>query len=1047
MRKALLIVWSLLLCAGATFAQVRTVNGTIISADDGTPLPGANVLVKGTSRGVAADEQGRYTIGVSSGEVTLQFLYTGYKTVEEIVGNRSEINVSLSLAQESIDEVVVTAYGKAKKSSLVGSSQSVSANQLEMRPISSATQALGGLVSGVQVTAGGGQPGSSPAIRIRGFGSYSASEAPLIVVDGAIFNGNMSDIAPSDIASVSLLKDAASTALYGSSAGNGVVLITTKAGQASKSGKPMATFFTSHGISQRAIPEYDLLDVWEYYPAMWTQLYNASVLDPKGKTDEELRQAASKNVFKLLVYNPFRGVQGEEIVGTDGKLNPNATELLYGDDLDWLRAVQRVGYRQEYAVNVSYGSKRLKTYSSFNYMKEDGYSIETMYERYSTRFNASYDVNKWITIGGQAQLLRTSSSGLNSTGTSTLGNPFYFVRQLGPIYPVHLHNEDGSYVFEKGEKVYDEGAKRPGLRGRHVVAETLWNSNSTTRDGLNSQAFGTVNILPGLSFTTNFNYAINRRLDKDFTNEKIGDAAGKGYLEYGNTRYTTITFNQLLNYGVNLGERHHVDLLLGHENYRYQYLSNSSQKSRIIVPELLEYNNFIDMMNMSSSEINYRKEGYFARANYDFSNRYYASFSYRYDASSRFARDRRWGHFWSAGASWRIEQEPFMAGVDWVDFLKLRLSYGRTGVDDIGSYFPHLSALSIGWNNFTAPGILFSQNGNPNITWETQISSDVALEFSFLERIRGTMEFFHKESKDLLFSVPVPYSSGFTSVDKNLGKVQNYGIELELDFTLLKMGDFVWTLGGNLTHLRNELVKLPKGQDEIVSGIRRYAEGHSMYEFWLREFMGIDEETGQAMYRFDAGREGIDHSKAFVRGGDSLTFEPNDAKKHYNGSSIPKIYGGINTTFAWRGIDFGVVLTYQIGSQFYDASYQAFMQLNNLGGALHKDALYESWTPERRDAKAVQLNTAYSTNSGTSSDRWLISGNALALKSITLGYSLPKKWLTPIHISGVRLAVAAENLYFWTARKGINPMYNYGGTSSNVYITARTVTGSLTVNF
>lgn len=1032
------------------FAQEHVVRGVVTSAGDGLPLERASVLIKGTTTGVVTDADGRYTITARGPEDVLMFMYTGYDTQEFRVGELREINVQLQLSTEDIDEVVVTAYGKAKKSSLVGSSQSVSSEQLQMRPVSSATQALGGMISGVQVTAGTGQPGSSPAVRIRGFGSFAASGAPLIVVDGTIFNGSMADIAPSDIASVSVLKDAASTALYGSSAGNGVILVTTRQGQQGADGKAMVTLFTSHGISARAIPEYDLVDVWDYYPAMWQQLYNASLLDPKGKSDEQLRQAASANVFDQLGANPFKGVEGDQIVGLDGKLNPKATELLYGDDLDWLGAVQRLGYRREYGANVSYGNKVVRAYSSFNYMKEDGYSLKTMYERYSARFNASYDATKWFTMGGNVQVFRTTSTGLGSGGNAAYANPFMFARRIAPIYPIHKHAPDGQYTLDpNGEREYDFDSPRgaQGMAGRHIVAETLWNDNKRIRDGLDSRAFAEINILPFLKFTTNFNYRISRYGDKDFTNEKVGDAQGNGRLEYGNGRSSTVTFNQLLDYNQTFAEVHNVSALLGHENYRYNSTSNSSQKTGIVVPGLLEYGNFIKMEDMASGEANYRKEGYFARANYDYANRYYFSASYRYDGTSRFHPKRRWGHFWSVGASWRIEQEAFMREVRWVDFLKLRASYGLTGIDDISGYYPYMSTLGIGWNNYTTPGILFGQNGNPELCWETQISTDVALEFSFLNRIRGTIEFFNKESKDLLFSVPVPLSSGFKEVNKNLGKIRNYGLEAEFDFTLLKMGDLTWTFGLNLTHLRNKIVKLPEGQKEIAAGTKKYMEGRSMYDFWLREFMGIDEETGKALYRYDPTKETANPDDAFVRNGDSLTFEPNYAKYHYCGSSIPKLYGGFNMGLSWKGIDFGVVFSYQLGSKFYDGSYAGLMDLNQFGASLHKDAVKEAWTPDNRQAKSVALNTKYAKNASASSDRWLISGNALALKSVRLGYTFPKKWYSMLDISSVRLSVAAENLWFFTARKGMNPMYNYAGTSSNVYLTARTLTGTLTVNF
>lgn len=1047
-RKILYFLALFSLAAVCAFAQVK-VKGIVLDEND-EPAIAAAVQIKGTNKGVSTDINGRFTLDAPKGG-TLVISYLGY--VKQEVPVAPQVRIKLVPDTELLDEVIVVAYGTSTKSAFTGSASSVGQKQLEMRPISNVSQAISGAAAGVQTTTGGGQPGSGISVRIRGFGSFNASNAPLYIVDGAPYSGGISDLNPADIESLTILKDAASTSLYGSSAGNGVVLITTKKGKAQE-GKPVIRFTSSWGTSMRGVPEYERVGIWDYYPVMWEQLYNSYIYDPKKPlSPQEAGATASQVVFDELKYNPFKGVAGNEIVTHDGKLNPAATELLYGDDTDWEKAITRNAFRQEYGIALSQRTAKSDTYASLGYLEDNGYTIKSMFERYSGRVNSNFVPTKWLKAGLNMSAYRTKSNYVGDGNTSYI-NPFYFTRFMGPIYPIHLHDDvTGEYILDDdGNKIYDYEKPRgqDGKTGRHILAETEYDFEEYTRDGLNTRAYFTIEPVKDLTFTTNLAYDISNAGTTKYRNRIVGDAKDKGSLRKVARRSTTVNVNQLINYDVTLDDVHHIDALLGHENYYYRFQSNTSVKGMQILDDLYEFGNFITPEDMSSSAVDYRKEGYFTRLNYDYDKKYYGSVSYRRDGTSRFHKDKRWGNFWSGSAAWRIENEPFMEDISWIDNLKLRASYGQTGNDNISTYYAYQTLYSIGWNNFEEPGILFSKIGNEDLLWEAQINWDVALEFSLWRRLSGTIEFFNKESKDLLFDLPLPISSGTTSIDANIGKIRNTGIEVELNLDVIKKRDFTWSIGFNATHLNNEILKLPESSQEIVSGTKKYMEGKSLYEFWLRQFYKVDPADGLPLYIFDDDPEKeLEFSDDDCRevDGKRLTTNYKKAKYDYCGRSIPKIYGGFNTRFYFKGFDVGAYFTYQLGGKMYDGAYQSLMGMDNMGGAIHVDAMNLSWKQPGQVTDVPRLDVSRSSDIGATSSRWLTSSNALLLKSLTLGYNLPKQWLSKFDINNVKVTLAGENIFLLSKRKGLNPMAGYSGTTSNSYSASKSFTAGLQITF
>ena len=700
-KRVLFILASLFLWVDLAMAQIARVTGVVISQDDNEPVVGASVLLKGTTLGSITDIDGKFTItNVPKDAKTLIVSFVGLRTKEVPVSDE-EMTIFLQSDSKLIDEVVVVAYGTQKKSSFTGSASTVGAGTIEKRAISNVTAALEGNASGVQVTSATGQPGESASVRIRGFGSVNASNSPLYVVDGTIYNGSIGDINPADIESMTVLKDAASTSLYGSSAGNGVILITTKKGKGDSGTNINLTI--NQGWSNRAYKDYAKIGVWEYYPIQWQMLKNSYI--SSGKSAEEAAQLASANIGSTLKYNPFKGVADDAIVGTDGTLNPAATSLKWGDDLDWEDAAFKTGHRQEYVLSYNTKTRRSDTYASVGYLKDNGYMLKTDFERYSGRLNYNVYPVKWIKTGLNLGLTRTNSNYSTSTSDNSSGysNLSRFIRTMAPIYPVHAHDlETGAYLNANGEAttnpaeyIYDYAGTRLSNNGRDAIAETMFNTRELSRMSESATTYFTVTPIEGLNLTVNYSLNNIDYRRKEYENPLVGDGtAGPGRLNIMSTRSLTQTFNQLITYNKSFG-KHSFDALVGHENYSYKYEYLYGMKTQETVSDMYEFSNFVNISSLDSYTNTYKKEGYFARLNYDYDDRYYASVSYRHDGSSRFSRENRWGNFWSFGASWRISQEAFMKDVDWVNNLKLRASYGETGndaildSDDDDDYYPY----------------------------------------------------------------------------------------------------------------------------------------------------------------------------------------------------------------------------------------------------------------------------------------------------------------------------------------------------------------------
>jgi TonB-linked SusC/RagA family outer membrane protein len=1059
MKKTRVSVWlALLLCTVApvcVWSQSTSVRGVVLSEDDGEPVIGASVAVKGSSTGTVTDIDGAFALEAPEG-ATLVVSYVGMKTFEVRPRSGSgSLRLLMATDAKALDEVIVVAYGTAKKSSFTGSATAVGAQALEKRILTNVTSALEGHVAGLQVTSGMGQPGSTPSFRIRGFGSINSSSSPLIVLDGAVFDGSFADINPNDIESMTVLKDAASTSLYGASAGNGVILVTSKQGKG-ENGTHSVNLSISQGFSQRSIPEYDRLDVFQYYPAQWQMMRNTYQYGAKKLSAEDAALQARNDIAGKLVYNPFKGIDPKEIVGLDGTLNPDATTLLYGDDLDWEKEFFGTGYFQDYNLSFSSKSDKSDAFASVNYQDNEGYALKTGMQRFTGRVNYNIYPTKWfksgLNISGAHSISENTTA--DATGnSSSYSNLFRFSRGIAPIYPIHKHDpETGAYVLDDaGQPIYDYESSRLTDPGRDALVETLWNERGYERDQYSGRAFVELTPLAGLKIQFSGNLEGRNRRNRTYENTFVGDGKGSGRFALTHQRYRTNQFNQLITYDKTIGA-HHFDILAGHESYAYRYEYFYGFRQGESFPGLHEFSNFVTINSLSSYTDNYKKEGFLFRGNYNFGDRYYGSFSYRHDGSSRFYKENRWGDFWSAGLSWRLDQEDFLKETDWIDNLKLRASYGETGNDDLydadgySIYYAYQTLYDL-TSSLNESALYFNKLGNKDLRWETVVSSDAAVEFGLFGRLNGSVEYYNRHSRSLLFSVPAPTSTGVSEIDKNIGRIDNYGVEVSLDGDVYKAAGLTVNIGLNASTVTNRIKSLPEETPTIVSGTKRYEVGHSRYDFWLRQYVGVDPETGNALYLFDEENQTAvaADNVTELEDGRKVTTTLNKALYAYSGSSIPKLYGGFHASAAYKGFELAAVFSYQLGGKMIDGGYQTLMN-NRYGYAMHTDVL-KAWKQPGDITDIPRLDESRASDFDGTSSRWLVSSDYLNVKSITLSYAFPKSLVRPIGIKNLRLSLNAENLWQFNARKGLNAAAEFNGIVYNAYLPARTLTASLNLAF
>jgi len=1022
-----------------SFAQEKTISGTVTEGSG--PLPGVTVLVKGTNNGTQTDFDGKFTISASTGDV-LSFSYMGMISKDVTVGTSNTLNVIMQEDANLLEEVVITAYGTSTKSAFTGSADVVGAKDLALRAVTSPIAAIEGTATGVQITSASGQPGSSPGIIIRGVGTLNGSSDPLFVVDGVQFEGSLSSLNQDDIESMTILKDASSTALYGSRAANGVVIITTKKGK--KGGPIRVNVSTQYGVISKAIDRYDAIGPGQYYELMW-ESYKNSI----GGDNVE----ASASIFNRLGYNPFN-VANDQIVGTDGKLNPNAQVIYKG--LDWYDALERVGSRKNHSINVSGGGENSQVFFSASYLTEDGYVIESNYDRLTSRLNASFDARDWLTLGGSINLSLTDSHGPTGAGSSSIVNPFGFAKNMGPIYPVYVVNSDGEFdLDEAGNRRYDYGEgypefgiqSRPNNLGRHAIAEAIFNEEVNKRNSFGFRYFAEFKLMEGLTAKVNYGQDVQDFINKSYENDVVGDGAPTGRYGEERSRRTTENFNQILTYNKSLNDVHNFDLTLGHESFDRNYSENSALANTQTAEGIYEFDNFSVISSLGGYTSDKRTEGYFGRLNYNYDQKYFISASARRDGTSVFDTDVRWGNFYSVGASWLIDQEDFMENVSFVDRLKLRASYGEVGNDNLLDFYISQPRYSI-IPNAGDPGLFWSDLGNNGLTWESVDSWDVALEFALFDNlIDGSFEYYKKNSSDLLYNLPIALSNGLNQKPENIGTMFNEGFELGLTGHLIKTNDFKWDMTVQASTFRNEITELP---DPFVTGSKRWDVGRSRYDYYIYHSAGVDPSNGDALYYMfeDDATTGERIAVLNADGTQATTHDYQDAGRAYaEDNSIPDVIGSIGNTLSYKGISLNFMVTYSLGGEILDYGYSSMMHEGEYGESLHIDAL-NAWRAPGDITDVPRLENGEPNQTVGQSTRFLTDASYVALRNVNLSYTFNNDISEKIGVENLRLFVAGENLYIKSSRTGLDSQYNLSGTpSGNDYNPSKVISFGLNVSF
>ncbi len=1052
MRKFTIWLTCLLFFAsmGLANAQTKVITGKVTGADDGLPIPGVTIAIPGTSTGTVTDINGNYQITLDANVTTLRFSYVGMTTQDVEIGNRTVINVVMKFSVTALDEVIVVAYGTTTKKSFTGSATSVKTEKLEKLSVTNVSSALQGNATGVQVISSSGQPGTDATIRIRGIGSINASSNPLYVVDGVPFGGSINSIQPSDIESMTVLKDAAATALYGSRGANGVIMITTKKG---KKGKAKVNIKVSHGISSKAVEDYETVGAADYYKLIWTALKNKKA----GEGDPNPAQWATDNVVTTLGYNPFSVAKP---IDTNGEVASGA-ELLW--DTDWMDAILDNGQRSEYIFDVSGGTENTNYYMSLGYLKNEGIVPVSDFERFNARVNLDMKVNEWfktgINIAGS-----TSNQNYPNTAGSSYSNMIQFGRNVAPIYPIYLRNTDGTFILNDDEsKIFDYGqdgdqdgrGARPtdGYPNTNVLGGAMLDKRLYERDNVSLRTYMEAQIIEGLTFRSNFSYDYYVYNRHEYANPDFGYAKSYGGFSYkARTKATTYTFNNLLTYDKNFGD-HNINLLGGHEAYKYTYYYLFASGSAFPFAGLEELDAAAATQDISSYRNDHRIQSFLGRAEYNYAGKYYLSASYRRDGSSRFHEDYRWGDFWSLAGSWRMSEENFMKSINWIDNMKVRASYGTLGNDALNSgFYAYQGLYSTGYNNLSDAGLLINKLENQSITWEVSKTMNIGLEVGILNKFNFEFEFFNRKVEDMLFARPLPNSTGITSIDENVADMKNVGFEGSIFAQLITNKDFKWSIDLNFTHYKNTITKLPEDSKEIISGSKKLMEGHSYNEFFIQEYAGVDPDNGDALWYKDVYELDSENNPVLDDNGDKIvigretTNEYSEADKYYVGKSLPDLYGGITNNLSYKGFDLSVFVYYSLGGKILDGDYQQLTHSGlRYGGSMSVDML-NAWAPDNTTSDIPRID-AGTTDANSRSSRYLVDASYLRLRNVTLGYTLPKSITQKIHFDKVRLYVSADNLFTIFGTDGLDPEVNVSGTTNNRYPQLKTVTFGINVSF
>lgn len=1000
MRKILSLIVLCILSWQIAYAQNYTVSGVVTSSDDGSPMPGVSVVVKGTTTGITTDIDGNYSIVLPDGKRVLVFSFVGMKTQEITIKDNSPLNVVLDLDTKAIDEVMVVAYGTTKKTSFTGSATSVKADDIKNVPVTSFEKALTGLVSGVQVSNTSGQPGSTTSVRIRGRGSYSASSSPLYVIDGIpmttssdTYSGNLlSSLNPGDIKTLTVLKDAAAASLYGSLAANGVILITTKGGEKGK-----AKFNISHatGFSTFATDNLETASGEDFVRTHTDAMRNA------GYDDDEIAEELADEEYATPV---------------DGKY------------IDWKDLLFRTGVTNNTEVSASGGDDKTTFYLSANVFDQKGVSRASQLTRNSGRANITHEYSDKLKFGVNIMLAETEQQAVS--GGNTWTNPFYnYARKSWPT--VSPYYADGSLRRElKGGDTFNfldlsERSSRVGKIFRSMTS-----------------GWAELKITKGLTAKTTAMYDWINSDQKNYSSPESATGIDEGGIVYkSNTRRKNFTSSTTVVYDYTFADAHNINLLGGYEVSKLDKDNLFAEGNGLPNETLKSLGVTTVMAAMGGNSSTKSMISYFSRLNYDYKNRYYFSGSFRRDGSSKLGKNERWANFYSLSASWRLSEEGFLQDIEAVDNLKIRASYGTSG-NLPGGYYDHLSLYGYGKYNEQSAAVEI-QFGNDNLTWEKNKNFNVGLEFGLFSRISASVDYFKRVTSDLLLSRDISTITGFSSIDQNLGEMENSGIEVELNTQNLTEGELKWNTTFSFSMLNNKITKLPYVETDSRT-IKK--KGLPYYAFYLLPWAGVDPENGDPLwYKVNVDEQTGNKSINY----EETTNNYKDTEQVEMGTPDPDFFGSIGNNFSYKGFDLSFMFNFSVGGKLY---HRYATNLWNDGYKSYKYALpvtqTDYWTPDNPNSKNPKpIWKKGNKKSYKHSSRFLMDNDFLRLKNISLSYNLPSSVTESLHLGSVRLYVQGTNLLTFSSQDLVDPEQSPSGLISFQMPNSKTVTFGISVGF
>ena len=956
-RLSLWLLFFAVLGIQSALAQTYKVKGNVVSKSDNEPLIGVSILQKGTTNGVVTDIDGNYELQIQGGEATLVFSYIGLQTQELKVNARTGVlNVAMEDDSHLMDDVVVVAYGVRKKGTIAGSVSTVKNDKLENVPAPSFDQALQGQTTGLSVISNSGEPSKAATFQIRGTNSINSGTAPLFILDGVpISSSDFNTISPSDIESISVLKDASSTSIYGARAANGVVVITTKRGLSMDKAK--VTFRAQYGFSQLAQNNWNMM-----------------------------------NTAERIQYEKEIGIDTGKDYDVLSRTNVNWLDMVFND-----RAPL-----QNYEVSVNRATDRLNYFVSGGFYDQDGIAQSSTFRRYNMRANAEVKASNWLKVGTNSMVAYEEVEQADD-GSYALYTPISACRFMLPYW--NPYNEDGSLASENdgtwtgtGSNPIEWMANNPVTNKKYKVLSTVFAEITPIKNLTIRAQFG-ADYSHSTAFMQSFpSYIINNEMG----------TAGRNSSDMLNLTETTT-----VNYRWELNSDHSFNFLLGQEGVDYR-----SEGFQVITTG--QSNDFLTNISSGTrasswadSTTSYSYLSFFGRGEYNYKDLYYADFSVRADASSRFGTGNRWAGFWSLGFMWNLKSEPFLKDIEWLSSAQIALSTGTSGNSSIPDY-DHLALVSGNANYEDQAGIYPSQSGNEDLSWEKLWSSNIALRMGFLDRINLDIEFYNKKTTNMLMLVPDSYAlTGEGEHWDNIGAMLNRGVEFNVSADVIRTKDFVWSVNANASYNKNKLLELYNGvqEYEVSTTATKLVVGHSVSEFYINRYAGVNPANGDALWYTKDGQ---------------ITNEYNEGDKVMTGKTFDAPWqGGFGTSLAWKGFSLAAQFSW-VADRWMFNNDRYFEESNGLYAAYNqsKRLLYDRWkqpgdiTDIPRHGVTPQFD-----------DRFLENASFLRLKNVTLAYAFPQRLLSKTNFfSSARIYLQGQNLLTFTGFTGLDPE-----SSSNVY--------------